>query len=783
MAAIRPLSIARAALAAIVAVAGVDRAAADHEAQAAILAPLFVNGTAAGEALVHRDGADFLVRESDLAGAGIRTDRLRGRVVHLGGEDGEGHVSLASLAPAMRFAFDEVEAVLRLEVRPDLLPRREIDVASRHRPARLQRGQDAALFLNYAVRGRELADPFARDYALAGEIGASAGGVFAYSAASTDPDGRPVRGLSWIGFDLPDRLARLTAGDSFASSTRLGGGAFVGGLQLARRFEMDPWLQRTPMPSLSGAAESPSTLEIYVDDVLVRRERIDPGVFEIRNLPVTAGSGTTSYVLRDAFGRETRISGTYSVGASLLRAGLTDYAYTAGFRRERLGFESAAYGDPVFLGAHRVGITDWLTGGARLEAAPDLVSGGGTVALAAPVGLLTLEGAASRADGRPGSAGAISWVYASRALGLSLWAEGQSGRYAHMGLAPAEDRPLLDAGAGVSVPLGAIGSATMRASHRRMRDGGIANVQGVGATWRLAPGLTLSTTGTHAVGDAGSSWEAYAALALVLPGSATAQIWARSDGARDVGGFAVQENPLGDTGWEYRAASTQGDLQTIEMRAGYRGTMGQARTELFAADGRASVGAEVAGSIVAIGDRVFLSRPIDRSFALVRVPGVPHASVRLNNREVGRTDADGELFVPGLLSYDANRISVDPTDLPLDRSFRSLEVFVAPPRGGGVVATLEVEAVRVVRGRVVRFSRVGRRTPIAYGEIVVRTPHGPETFLIGSQGQFEVDLPPGVYSASVRDDGGTCTFELVVPADRGAISEVGTLLCLEDPHA
>src|SRR5690606_9217579 len=144
-----------------------------------------------------------------------------------------------------------------------------------------------------------------------------------------------------------------------------------------RRFELDPWLQRTPLPTLAGAAETPSTLEVYMDGVLVRRERIEPGTFELRNLPVMAGSGEARYVLRDAFGRETEVSGNYTVGATLLRRGLTDYVYTLGFRRESLGIDSGDYGDPVFLGAHRLGVTDWMTAGLRFEGAPSLTSGGG----------------------------------------------------------------------------------------------------------------------------------------------------------------------------------------------------------------------------------------------------------------------------------------------------------------------------------------------------------------------------------------------------------------------
>src|SRR5690606_31646863 len=151
------------------------------------------------------------------------------------------------------------------------------------------------------------------------------------------------------------------AGDEFASTSAVGGAGFFGGIHFTRRFELDPWLIRTPLPSLTGAAETPTTLEVYVDGVLVRRERIQPGTFEIRNLPVATGSGRVHYVLRDSFGRETVHTSSYVVDGRLLQKGLSDFSYTLGFRRERLGTESFAYGEPTLLGYHRWGLSEGLT--------------------------------------------------------------------------------------------------------------------------------------------------------------------------------------------------------------------------------------------------------------------------------------------------------------------------------------------------------------------------------------------------------------------------------------
>ena len=61
-------------------------------------------------------------------------------------------------------------------------------------------------------------------------------------------------------------------------------------------------------------------------------------------------------------------------------------------------------------------------------------------------------------------------------------------------------------------------------------------------------------------------------------------------------------------------------------------------------DGKAATAVWASGSIVGIGGRLFATRPVDQSFALVRVPGVPDVRAYLSNQEIGRTNGHGDLF-------------------------------------------------------------------------------------------------------------------------------------------
>ena len=141
-----------------------------------------------------------------------------------------------------------------------------------------------------------------------------------------------MRGLSsYIVDDLP-HLRRWVAGDSVAAAGGLGGTVFLGGLSVSRNFDLDPYFVRYPTLSLAGAVTTPSTVDVYVNGALVRREPLPPGTFDLTNLSVPTGSGTTRVVIRDAFGQEHALTNPFYASTAVLGKGLQDYGYNLGFR-------------------------------------------------------------------------------------------------------------------------------------------------------------------------------------------------------------------------------------------------------------------------------------------------------------------------------------------------------------------------------------------------------------------------------------------------------------------
>ena len=180
--------------------------------------------------------------------------------------------------------------------------------------------------------------------------------------------------------------------------------------------------------------------------------------------------------------------------------------------------------------------------------------------------------------------------------------------------------------------------------------------------------------------------------------------------------------------------------------------------------------------------QLFLTRPVNSAYALVKVPELRGVRTYVNNNPVGWTNHRGDLLVTGLLPYGANRISIDDADIPLDHEFGTTVSVVAPPTRGGVVVRFPVTRTQIVRGRL-----TPGQANAAFGEVVLNVHGVPLRSPIGSEGNFEfMNLSPGDWEGVARYPGGSCRITLHVPDVNAPIQDLGTLSCdgshNEDPQ-
>ncbi len=695
--------------------------------------------------------------------------------------DGMEHVSLASLAPAVTFEVDESALVLRVTADPRLFAASVVDLTPGP-PAGITFARDPSAFLNYALTWRDAEDPAGQLDGFA-EAGFSLGRALLLSTFSRPAEEGIVRGLTQLSVDERRRLRRWIAGDQLAlSQSPLGGAALLGGVGVSRDFGLDPYLVRFPTPDLSGLLLTPATVEVYVNGLLVRREELRPGRFELRDVPVPSGSGATRVVVRDAFGQVRESSEPYYFATGLLVPGLSDYGFHLGAVREGLGVESFDYGDLAFLGRWRAGWTDRLTAGGWLEGRSDLVSGGPVVNIGRPRGELAAAAAARPEDGAGGAAGSLAYSSSGRRFTFGALLRARTDRFAHLGLPAAADRPIRESGGFAGVSFGPHLSLTLQGLVQEMRDG--AERENGSLTGRLRLGgrstlfLVASRFRDAALRGGDSEDRLLAALHVALGGNRSGQIAGETGTGDDRMRVDLQKPlPVG-TGFGYRLSGEHtGGREVGIAELQYQNRHGRWELRREELDGRGNTSLQAAGGLVALGGRVYTSRPVQDSFALLRVPGVPGVRGYRSNQEVGRTDARGDLLVPDLLAYYGNRLAIADQDVPMSHTVEERETVLAPPRRGGAVVRFPVWRLRALIGILVLKIDGTERVPtpgrlsMTVGESVFESP-------VGNDGAFYLEnVPAGKYPAVVESDAGRCELSLVVPETEAVLVDLGRIVC------
>ena len=200
-------------------------------------------------------------------------------------------------------------------------------------------------------------------------------------------------------YDVLPRLVRLTAGDIRPRGDNLQTVPSVLGLSVERFFELEPNRLFRPTSQTGFELERPSTVEVRINGVVQREIFLNPGRYDIRDLPLVQGSNLVDIVIRDDLGRERIISDRNFFDFGLLEEGVWDYSLTAGVRSEFNGDGGVDYtDDPIVSGFIRGGLTKELTLGADIQGDSDGVNGGVSTLWASSLGVLRLGLSGSERD-------------------------------------------------------------------------------------------------------------------------------------------------------------------------------------------------------------------------------------------------------------------------------------------------------------------------------------------------------------------------------------------------
>jgi outer membrane usher protein len=629
--------------------------------------------------------------------------------------------------------------------------------------------KDKSTFLNYSVTDQPGHHP-----TFFAENGTSIAGNLLLNSVTRTTNGDFVRLLSSYTIDERQRLRRWTAGDTTVITDLLGGSGLIGGVTVQRNFNLDPYFVRYPPLNLRGTALTPSRVEVFVNGALVAQQEVPPGPFELRNIPVASGAGNAQIVVRDVFGREQIANQPYYYSTGVLERGLSEFVYSAGFVRQDFGSKSFNYGDPALMAFHRLGFTDTLTAGGRLEASRDLVSGGPTASWRTRGGEFSLAIAASDDRGRTGEAGSFGYQYLASRMSFGGFARAFSRRYANVSLRPEADRPLLDANAFVAL-LASRANFTLLWNKSDMRDSvGIDSVtllSNVPVGRRASLFLSLGSVNE----GQGRKPQVFAGWSYFFGGSTAASITIdHHNGLTQTVSEVNKTLPVGTgLGYRFQSAMSEGGTRTGSGVLQYQTDFGRYEMDFdpFRLNVRPTLSA--AGGVVYESGSLIPARPVQDSFALVRVPGVSGVRVYSSNNLAGRTDSNGDVLVPNLLPYYGNRLSIDDRDVPLNYEVQNTEKTIAPPYRGGAFVPFGVRQIRTVTGSVTVRDKVP-----AFGELTLKSNGKSYESPLGRGGEFYFEnLSSGTYDAVVDYHDGSCHFRLEIPGGSEPVVKLGQKTC------
>ncbi len=184
------------------------------------------------------------------------------------------------------------------------------------------------------------------------------------------------------------------------------------------------------------------------------------------------------------------------------------------------------------------------------------------------------------------------------------------------------------------------------------------------------------------------------------------------------------------------------------------------------------------GGLVFIDRRVFVSRRIQDSFALVEVPGYADVGVGFQSSKFARTGADGSALITRLLPYRRNAIRLDPSELPINAELDSIEQIAVPGYRTGVKVTFPV---REGRGALIR---------ILFDDNNVAPP-GAELKLEGDKQEFFVARRGEAFVTGLKEhnrlrlnwNGKCCDMTVVLPPGKtDEIARIGPIVCRGVPR-
>lgn len=719
-------------------------------------------------------------------------------------------VSLKKLAPKVEYTLDKETLNLKITADPRLLGQSVIALSkeSLATAAKLTapHEQHPSFYATYALNTQlAIEGDSSNVIQIPLELGyRSRGYLFEntidYSTSLDDEGDKNVfqRLKTRITLDNLQALTRVQLGDQSAQGGLLGGGGVYGGIGISSTRSFNPNL-RNSAQSISGIVETPSDVDIYVNDRLVDSGTLSPGRFEFNNLPPSALGQEATIVIRDSFGKVRTIKQHIYNGLYTLDKGEQEYSYTLGL--ERIDFKKAGLNgyaeEPTFVGTHRYGFSETFTGGYSLEATRDIQNFGLGAAYLIGVAEFSAGVAASRSrlltDEELGYAAYATFSYGSRAFSISL-----NGRYEgdnYRTVSPFEvNGPEYAYTANMNIRLSNSTSVNLSYEYEDLRVDGVQETAGFRLQSRLASFVTWELSGRYETSDIEpDDYVIATGLSFRFGGPDLFLGYQEERNGLSTATADLQGDEILDdyVPWRliYNRIENEETGFTLDSLAGnltYEGQYGIANLNVDRelddmGVPMSSIGLDFSGGYGSAKGVSAFGRPIHDGFAVVKAGKLPAnmkgIRVKLGSEDYGLLESNDAILVQGLTGYLPDVINTEIEGDVIEYELNKINHKVAvAPKGGRLLNSSVIRRVYVEGKVFVTFK--GERKAVEQAAIELSGPEGTQELSTGSEGLFfGENLAPGNYLMKVYVEKKSCDINFRIAEATDLLTDIGELHC------
>lgn len=575
---------------------------------------------------------------------------------------------------------------------------------------------------------------------------------------------------------MPGRNMTLRLGDAATRAGLWGNSVYFAGLQVGSNYALVPGFLTQPLPLIGGVSAAPSTVQLYVNDVLRKTSQVPAGPFVVDDVTGLSGAGETRLVIRDVLGREVVIVQRFFTSGQLLAPELADWSLEVGWPRENLGASNADYGSRFLSGTYRRGLTHALTleGRGEISRHAQTAGVGGIVALPYDVLARAALAASTHDQFGPGGKYMLGLERQWTRTALFLQAQGATRRYAELGRDPSRATTRREWAANLATSIGNTGQRLGVNVVGIARHGGQSvTTLSLNYSVPLPRRSALTMTVSRAFGISSGT---LVGASLNIPLEDQRQLQATATRHRAALDFhtSVNQSSLRDLdfGWRALAGRFQNEAHA-EAGVYYGGRYGRVFTDLSGSASQTALRAGVTGGLVWAAGHPFLTQRVDQSFAVVEVKGIPDVGVGLGSTITTRTNSEGIALVPYLTPYQVNQVRLHAPDLPVSAEISSIEMTAVPAWRSAVKIDFPVRTGRAALIRLV----FDDGEPAAAGGIV-QIEGDSEEFYVARRGEAYVTGLQPENRLRLRWNGQTCGFELKLPPATGdEVARLGPIVC------